>query len=264
MPSKRHGRGQSQGKQASAAETILPEERIMQSEPAADCTLDVNQNPAGVAVPHGSYRNHDWSTHPDNQHASVSGKGGSQPALVEGLHHADTALIEEPGVPCQQPQMSRQELPNPAEQEPPSGVFEMPHNALEARGPREARTLSNAALVDSSAEGAGQRSIAENGIDRGEGEHQAGQDMHSAGGAQSNLAEGAQQGIIQQVMDLMSPELPISSAMQRAAGLVEQDRLTRKPRWVCKRRRGQSKADRYSWRKAGRGWRRCILRKRLE
>ena len=272
MQSSRHGPGQNEGKEASAAGKLHTDDSAMQSQPAARCTLDVTQSPAGVAVPHAPSTGHDRATQPDNQHASASGKGVSQPASIEGLHHANTAAVEEPGVARQQPQMSKQELLHPAVQEPPSGVYEMPHNALEARDPQEASPLLNAAVVTSSAEalvtsstaGAGQRDSAEYGIDYCEGEQQAGQDMGSAGGAQSSLAEGAHQGIVEQVMHLMSPELPISLAMQRAAGLVEQDGLTRRPTWVYKRRRRQSNADVYTWRKVGRGWRKRTFRKGLE
>ena len=272
MRSSRHGPGQNESREASAAEKVLTEGPATQSQPAVDCPLNVNQSPAGEAVPCALSTGHDQATQPGDQHASASGEGASQPALVDGLHHANTAAVEEPGVARQQPQMSKQELPHPAEQETPSGVYEMPHNAVEARDPQEARTALNAAMVTSSAErlvtssakGAGQRSMVEHGIICCGGEHQAGPGMHSAGGAQSSFAEGAQQGITEQVMHLMSPDLPISLAMQRAAGLVEQDGLTRRPRWVYKRRRRQSDADTYTWRKVGRGWRRHILRKGLE
>ena len=272
MPSSRHGPGQDEGKGASAAGKMLTEDSAKLSQPAADCTLDVSQSPAGEAVPHALSTGHDRATQPDSQHASASGKGISQPALVEGLHHANTAAVEEPGVARQQPQMSKQELLHPAVQEPPSGVYEMPHTTFEAGHPREASPLLNAALITSSAEalvasstaGAGQRGSAEYGIDCCEGEQQAGQDMPSAVGAQSSLADGVQQGIVEQVMHLMSPELPISLAMQRAAGLLEQDGLTRRPRWVYKRRRRQSSADVYTWRKVGRGWRKRTFRKGLE
>ena len=271
MQSSRHGPGQNEGKEASAAGNLLLEDSAMLSPPAADCTLDVNQSTAGEAVPHALSTGHDQAMQPDNQHASASDKGVSQPASVEGLHHANTATVEEPGVARQQPQMSKQELLHSAVQEPPSGEYEMPHNTLEAGRPQKASPLlyaamvtsSAEALVTSSAEDAGQRGIIEHGTICCEGEHQAGQDMHPAGSAQSSLAEGAQQGIIEQVMHIMSPELPISLAMQRAAGLVEQDGLTRRPRWLYKRRRRQSNAEMYTWRKVGRGWRRRIFRRKL-
>ena len=258
--SSRHGTGQTRSKEESAVESGLIDKSATQSQTLATSTLEVVLSPAEIVVPHASFRSHDWSAEPDNQHAPASGKGASQPAL-EAPHHANTAAAEEPGVARQQPQISQQDVPHPAEQERASGVYEMPLDAHEAPGPQRGTTPLEADLVTSTAGGAVQQMMAEHGVDGGEGKHQAGQDTWSAGGAQSRRAEGAQQGITEQVMHLMSPGLPISSAMREAARLVEQDGLVQTPKWVYKSRRRQSKAERYSWRKVGRGWRRRIFRK---